>query len=538
MSRSISSRRLPAPRATALAAILLMALASAPAEAADRDQAAARALASVKAFPQRTFDGAGATYEVRDVLFDADGAEHVRLARRYLGLRVIGGDLVVHSDRNGAFMSATLTLTREARVDTRPRLGREAATAAAAARHAGRTANIAPELVVYARSEPARLAWDVRLDGELADQTPSRLHVIVDAGDGTVLDAWDEINTAPAGDLTIQPISTAGTGKSLFAGDVTLATDRRFARFGKYSMLDNTRGNQSTRDLNGGTSGKGTTFTDADNVWGNNAVSDRATVGVDAHYGVTLTWDYYQQVHGRNGIANDGVGAYNRVHYGTNYANAFWDDGCFCMTYGDGNASILPLVAIDVAGHEMSHGVTSKTAGLIYSGESGGLNEATSDIFGAMVEYFAGNAVDTPDYLIGEKLFTNGSWVRNMVNPSTDGGSSDCWYAGVGNLDVHYSSGVANHFYYLLAEGTAAGSPSKTCIAGNTRVATGNGTVTGIGRAKAEKIWYRALTVYMVPSTNYAAARAATLSAAADLYGAGSPEVIAVGAAWTAVNRP
>ena len=125
-----------------------------------------------------------------------------------------------------------------------------------------------------------------------------------------------------------------------------------------------------------------------------------------------------------------------------------------------------------------------------------------------------------------------------MVNPSLDGASADCWYAGLGSIDVHYSSGVANHFYFLLAEGTTNGSPSATCVAGNTKKATGAGSVTGIGRTKAEKIWYRALTVYMTSSTNYAAARSATLSAAADLYGAGSAEANAVAAAWTAVNRP
>ena len=122
-----------------------------------------------------------------------------------------------------------------------------------------------------------------------------------------------------------------------------------------------------------------------------------------------------------------------------------------------------------------------------------------------------------------------------MIKPSSDGASADCWYATVGSLDVHYSSGVANHFYFLLAEGTTNGSPSPTCVAGNTRVATGTGTVAGIGRAKAEKIWYRALTVYMTSATNYAAARVATVSAATDLYGATSAETNAVKAAWTAV---
>jgi Zn-dependent metalloprotease len=364
----------------------------------------------------------------------------------------------------------------------------------------------------------------VLVTGEEADQTPFELHVIVDAASGAVIDSWNDIQTAPA----------VGTGRTLFVGDVAITAE---TASGGFTLTDNTRGGGKTLDMKNRQFGNGAAFTDADNTWGNNTTSDRATVAADAHYGVALTWDYYQNVHGRKGIANDGKGANSRVHYGRNYANAFWSDSCFCMTYGDGNASIRPLVSIDVAGHEMSHGVTSRTAGLVYSGESGGLNEGTSDIMGTNVEFYANNAFDTPDFLIGEKLFANGtSVIRNMMKPSVDGASADCWYAGVGNLDVHYSSGVANHFYFLLAQGTTAGQPSPTCTASNTRVASGTGTLAGIGIGKAEKIWYRALTVYMTSGTTYAQARAATISAANDLYGAGSAESNAVAAAWGAVK--
>src|SRR5262249_20836158 len=151
---------------------------------------------------------------------------------------------------------------------------------------------------------------------------------------------------------------------------------------------------------------------------------------------------------------------------------------------------------------------------LTYSGESGGLNEGTSDIFGTMVEFFANNPNDTPDFLIGEELYKSGSQaLRYMYHPSIDGRSSDCWYSGVGSLDVHFSSGVANHFYYMLAQGTNGNPSSPTCNAGDTRQATGNGTLNGIGRAAAEKIWYRALTIYMTAGTDYHAARTASLNA-------------------------
>lgn len=521
------TRQLPR-RATSAASLRLavaLALGSACGLAAAADSAAAfnRALSHIQAFPGRTLHGEGHSYAARGVVFDADGAEHVRVARLYKGLPVIGGDMVVHSSRTGAFLDASRTLNRAIALDVRSsRLGAAEAVRAAVLARSG-TPEGAPQRVVYARGNQPVLAWNVFLTGEQDDGTPSELHVIVDANSGAVLDSWNDVHTAPA----------VGTGRTLFAGNVPITTE---SGTGGFTLKDNTRGGGATLDMKNRGFGTGATMTDADNTWGNNTTGDRATVAADAHYGVALTWDYYKNVHGRNGIADDGKGANSRVHYKRGYANAFWSDSCFCMTYGDGNASILPLVSIDVAGHEMSHGVTSRSAGLIYSGESGGLNEATSDIFGTMVEYYANNANDTPDYLIGEELFTNGtSVIRNMMQPSIDGQSADCWYPAVGGIDVHYSSGIANHFYFLLAEGTTAGVPSKTCAVGNTRVASGNGTLSGIGRSKAERIWYRALTVYMTSSTNYAAARAATLSAAADLFGAGSPEVGAVAAAWSAV---
>ena len=182
----------------------------------------------------------------------------------------------------------------------------------------------------------------------------------------------------------------------------------------------------------------------------------------------------------------------------------------------------------------MSHGVTENTASLTYSGESGGLNEATSDIFGTMVEFYAANPNDPGDYYIGEEFdLANHEGFRRMDNPSLDGSSLSCWNSGAGNVDVHYSSGIGNHFFYLLAEGSGAktigGKPhsSPTC----------NGsTVTGIGAAAAAKIWFRALDVYMTSSTNYAGARTATLNAARDLYGNGSGQYNAVAAAWSAVS--
>jgi len=205
------------------------------------------------------------------------------------------------------------------------------------------------------------------------------------------------------------------------------------------------------------------------------------------------------------------------------------------MTYGDGTGNVNPLTLLDVAGHEMSHGVTAATAGLLYSGESGGLNEATSDIFGTGVEFYAANSSDVGDYLIGEKIDINGdgSPLRYMDKPSKDGGSADSWYSGVGNLDVHYSSGPANHMFYLLSEGS--GTKVINGVTYNSPTSDGV-AVAGIGRAAALQIWYKALTTYMTSSTNYAGARTAALNAAAALYGTSSAQYAGVGNAFAGIN--
>ncbi|GAB3389861.1 M4 family metallopeptidase [Lysobacter fragariae] len=454
---------------------------------------------------------------------DKDGTEHVRFDRTYAGLPVIGGDLVMHS-RNGQFKGVSMTQGAPLSLSVRPSVDSSAAVVAAGAEFGSDFAG-APEsaLVVYARSGAPRLAWQIRLHNERADMT-----YILDAHRGRVLERWSNRETAVAN----------GTARTLYSGDVALTTN---AILGGYELRDPSRGGTRTIDAsNSRTSGQ--VYKDTDNVWGNYAVSDLATTAADAQYGTKVTWDYYKNTHGRSGIANDGKGAYNRVHYGFSYSNAYWNDNCFCMTYGDGDGvNLSPLVALDIAGHEMSHGVTSHTANLIYTGESGGLNEATSDILGTMVEFYANNAHDTPDYLIGEEVFVanvSGSAsqraLRYMFNPSADHASPNCYYNGIGSLDVHYSSGVANLFFYLLAEGTGAKTYSGV---NHTPKPTCNRTAfAGIGRAKAEKIWYRALSVYFTSSTNYAGARAATISAANDLYGATSAEAKAVATAWSAVS--
>jgi hypothetical protein len=201
------------------------------------------------------------------------------------------------------------------------------------------------------------------------------------------------------------------------------------------------------------------------------------------------------------------------------------------MTFGDGT-SFTTLTSMDVAGHEMSHGVCATTANLTYSGESGGLNEANSDIHGTMVEFYrtTPGATTVPatggNWTIGEQLAATP--LRYMYKPSLDGSSPDAWSSTVGNLDVHYSSGPSNRAFYFLSQGaTTTGNTSTSYLP------TG---MTGIGNDHAARIAYRALATYMTSSTNYAAARTAYINSAIDLYGAGSAEEQAVWNAFHGIN--
>ncbi|WP_037964394.1 MULTISPECIES: M4 family metallopeptidase [Streptomyces] len=468
--------------------------------------------------------GAKEKLVVKDVIKDADGTTHTRYDRTYDGLPVLGGDLIVHRAKGGDVKSVTKATKATVKVASTtagiaPSAAAKSAVKLAKADDTAKAAaDQAPRKVIWAADGKPVLAYETVVGGVQKDGTPNQLHVITDAATGKKLYEYQGIET--------------GKGASEYSGEVELGTSKEGSG---YTLTDADRGGHKTTNLENKEDGEGKAFTDDDDNWGTGKPDDPQTAAVDAHYGAAATWDYYKNVHNRDGIAGDGKGAYSRVHYGDSYVNAFWDDSCFCMTYGDGQGNKAPLTALDVAGHEMSHGVTSKTAGLEYSGESGGLNEATSDIFGTAVEFNAKNTTDVGDYLIGEAIDINGDGtpLRYMDKPSKDGQSADNWSDGVGDQDVHYSSGVANHFFYLLSEGS--GAKEINGVKYDSPTADGS-KVEGIGRDKAEKIWYKALTTYMTSNTDYHAAREATQKAATDLFGADSAEAKGVDAAWAGVN--
>ncbi|MEU0659450.1 M4 family metallopeptidase [Streptomyces lavendulocolor] len=459
----------------------------------------------------------------RAILRDADGTLHTRYDRTFAGLPVLGGDLVLHTAPNGAVTGAE-EAPRTSVPSTGAALSADSARALAVRR--ARTEGVAgptPDSVrkvVWAASGRPVLAWETVVGGVQPDRTPSELHVITDARTGAELFAYQAVDN--------------GVGHSHYSGQVDIGTVRAGAGF---AMTDATRGGHSTYDVARTTSLKapGTLLTSDRDTWGDGLPAHTQTAAVDVHYGTQLTWDYYQQVHGRNGIRGDGVAHRSRVHFGDDYTNAFWLESCYCAVYGDGKDNLKPLTQIDVVAHEMTHGVTARTANLRYGRESGALNEATSDIMSAAVEFWADNPSDPGDYLVAEKadVWGDGTPGRYMDKPSRDGYAVDHWSPGVGDLDEHDSSGVGNHWFYLASEGSGP----KTINGVHYDSPTYDGRpVAPIGREAAVRIWYRALTVYMHSATDYAGARTATLKAAADLYGTGSSTHLGTAAAWAAVN--
>jgi len=316
---------------------------------------------------------------------------------------------------------------------------------------------------------------------------------------------------------------------SLYSGKVALETTK--GADGKYTLEDGTRGKGvNTYDAMNKTTASGKTqITDDNNVWGEASDGPRTKAAVDAHYGAEMTYDFYKEILGRDSIDGAGEALNSFVHVRTNYVNAFWDGTK--MSYGDGDGKTSgPLTALDIAGHEITHGLTERTAGLIYRNESGGLNEAFSDIMGAGVEWYA--STKNPDvkfnWTVGETAWTptNGSnedGLRYMNDPKKDGYSIDNYKDYPKQTEVHGSSGIANNAFYLLANG-GTNSTSKLEVKD------------GIGMDKGLKIYYRALAHYMTPNTTFAQARAATITAATDLYGADSAEVAKVKESWTAVG--
>lgn len=319
----------------------------------------------------------------------------------------------------------------------------------------------------------------------------------------------------------IHHANVPATGTSLYNGTVSFTADNTS---GPYRLRQTEDGNGiQTFDLKNGTS-----YNNAVDITSGSTHFTGNATGVQAHYGAEQTYKYYYQKYGRNSFDNSGAIIKSYVSYGVNYVNAFWDGSR--MTYGDGDGwNYGPLVSLDICGHEISHGVTEYSANLVYSYQSGALNESFSDIFGESIEKFA---TGTNDWLMGEDIGAGGSGgaLRSMSNPKAFGQPDTFqginWYLGSNDSGgVHTNSGVQNFWFYILSVGK-----SGTNDLGNSY------NVTGIGMEKAAAIAYRNLTVHLRANSQYIDARNGAIQAARELYGHGSPEEIATTNAWYAVG--
>lgn len=323
--------------------------------------------------------------------------------------------------------------------------------------------------------------------------------------------------------MLIHHADEPGTAHTAYSGEHGIIAD---SFGGEYRLRDGSRGDGvRTFDLNEGTDyGSSTDFIDDDNDW-NNINPQLDEYATDAHWGAEMTYDYYFDIHGRSSLDNAGFQLNSYVHYGVDFYNAFWDGSR--MTYGDGNGGgVTPLTTLDIAGHEVTHGLTNFTADLIYSAESGALNESFSDIFGSAIERFA--RPDDWDWFIGLEI---GEAFRNMANPNEyshpDTYFGDFW-ADLGGWDsggVHTNSGVQNYWFYLLSEGGAGTNDNGDAF-----------DVTGAGIEAASAIAFRNLTVYLTASSQFEDARFYAIQSAIDLYGACSFEVEQTTDAWYAVG--
>ncbi|HET7435586.1 MAG TPA: M4 family metallopeptidase [Thermoanaerobaculia bacterium] len=414
------------------------------------------------------------------------GQTHVRLQEKVRGLAVVGGDFIVHQDGAGNVigmngrLAADKDLPRNPTVDQWSALQRAASQAGISAATWGK-----PELVYVVNDKgSAFLAWSA--SAAYTDANGPELDIVY--------------ADATSGDLVLK--------------------DAKYKR----------ARNRSTYNANHSTTLPGTL------VLSETSGSTTDLAIQMAHDGAGATYDYYWNVHSRDSYNNAGAALKSSAHYSTSYNNAFWNGSQ--MVYGDGDGTnFKPLSeSIDVTAHELTHAVTEYSANLTYSNESGALNEATSDIMGNRVESWKRGVVDSNTWKVGEDIYTPntaGDALRYMNDPAL-AGDYDYYptrYTGTADSGgVHTNSGIANLAFYLMVMG-GSHPRGKT----STVVTALNATpLTSIDMGG--KIWYRALTVYMTSSTNFAGARTATASAATDLYGAAAAAT--VNAAWDAVGAP
>jgi len=391
--------------------------------------------------------GANSALVARSTVAVPNGRHVVRHQQFYRGVPVYGRSVAVVEDANGNALRATGELAQNLDSDlvtVAPKLtGAKALGALRSHAHtlvAGGTtvSNEQADLFVYPQDgAPARLVY--RTSYVLNDNGQvSRPTAIVDANTGEVIRSWNGLTYA----------SATGPGGNQKTGEYYYGTDYAaldVTQSGSTCTLNNT--NVVTYNLNHGTSGGSIVSFTCPNS-NTDAINGAYSPVNDAHHFGGVVHDMYLAY---TGAAPLNIKLRMNVHYRSNYENAFWDGTA--MYFGDGASTFYPLVSLDVTSHEISHGYTEQNSGLEYSGQSGGMNEAYSDIAGEAAEFYDRGAAD---FLVGADIVKAsagiGDALRYMCNPPQDGGSIDNASDYYNGLDVHYSSGVYNKAFCLLAK--------------------------------------------------------------------------------------
>lgn len=421
---------------------------------------------------------------------DEKRQRHYRMNQFIGGREVVGGQLIIHADAEGEIYGLDAQFLPDRGLPTQSRVA-ASSVVVSVQNYYGRTLEVvnAPELIYFLAPEaPGRLAWRLRIAYE-AEGEPQLDDVFVDSQSGTVIEARPQIHSA---------------------------LNRRIYSAG------------------GGTSLPGTLLISE----GGSSADSGATL---AYNNAGSTYNYYSSTHGRDSWDAAGAQMKSTVHYGVNYNNAHWNGSLDLTYFGDGDGfSYGPWQTLDILGHEYTHGVIEAEANLTYQTESGAMNESLADIFGAMVERYA-NGLSADTWKVGEDTALGFYPLRSMSDPYSVPSfpeSSDYYpdrhQLAIGTPPssgndwgwVHYNSGISNLAFYLLSQG-------GTHPQGKT-----SNTVTGIGHAKAELIFYRTLRDSLLSSDGFKPAANKSQAFAKGHYGQLSQELKSTCAAWEAVGVP
>lgn len=466
--------------------------------------------------------------KVKNVQKDKLGMTHVRFNQAVNGVIVEGSDIIVHFNKDNEVVTVNGRFNHtiaDAAVHITASLSSDDVLAEALS-----SVNAPEELTYEPTTELVVLPFEgenytaYKVNVNFMGDEPGNWFVFVDANTGKVIDKYNGLMH------TDEMKTQKGAGKGVHGEhrELHITQVKEVGSGTKFALADYSHENLGgivTYDAkNDNTSSNDTLYV------GNSAsfIGDYDRALVDAHYNSEKVYEYYLNEHGRNSLDGEGMAIISKVHFGNNYNNASWNGRW--MTYGDGDGVFMTSLSagLDVAAHEMTHGVITHSADLVYRNQSGALNESFADVFGALV--------DDSDWEMGEDIMApaakaNGVTVlRSLSNPnsvvvsneqrraySTNGGvypdHMDEFYNMPTSVDgggVHVNSSITNHAAYLIGQ--------------------------KIGREKLGQIYYRALTVYLTSNSNFSDARQAIVQSAIDLYGEGSAEEVAVHSGFDSVG--